>query len=325
MLWKWIKKWINKLFRKTKLVKEIYLSPVTRLSLSSNIFQLNRKHTQVTAQYLQELEVILIENDVELNIVKKILEKLWKITKQSDNFSLNQLTSELKKIMKDYYSTGLSLKSESNKLHNHPHIILLVGVNGSGKTTSIAKLAYWYQLQGKSIILIAGDTFRAAGSEQLALWSERLKINCVLPNKPFQDPASLVFEGIQRALTEEKDIIIIDTSGRMENNKNLMMQLQKINNVVFKLLNKKIDEKLFILDANTGQNGILQVKTFQEYIDLTGLILTKLDGSSKGGIIFSIKNKLNLPVKFIGTGEMVTDLQLFNIDTYLESFFAKEK
>jgi fused signal recognition particle receptor len=111
----------------------------------------------------------------------------------------------------------------------------------------------------------------------------------------------------------------------MENNKNLMMQLQKINNVVFKLLNKKIDEKLFILDANTGQNGILQVKTFQEYIDLTGLILTKLDGSSKGGIIFSIKNKLNLPVKFIGTGEMVTDLQLFNIDTYLESFFAKEK
>ncbi len=209
------------------------------------------------------------------------------------------------------------LKLSSGK----PTVILVAGVNGSGKTTSIAKLANLLMSNGKSVVLAAGDTFRAAAVEQLALWSQRL--GCDIVTKPSgTDPASVAFAGCEHALNNGKDIVIVDTAGRLQTAHNLMQELTKIHRVISKKVEGAPHEALLVLDATTGQNGLSQAKNFSDAINCTGLILAKLDGTAKGGVVVAIRQQMGIPVKYVGVGEQLDDLEVFNPDSFVDALFA---
>jgi len=274
-----------------------------------NIFNLEKNDNRLILEHLEE---VLISSDVGASLSEKIIDSVREMQFENSEALIQHIKLNLKKI--------LSSKSDLNiDSQNKPQIIVLIGINGSGKTTTIGKLAYFYKNQSKDILLIPGDTFRAASFEQLNIWSSKVKVE-IFDKYNGDDPGAVIFQGLNYALKFNKQFILIDTAGRLQNKTNLMSELVKINNVIMKFSNKFVINYYLILDANSGQNAINQATEFNKCMPLNGLILTKLDGSAKGGIIFRIVEELKIPIKFIGIGEAVNDIEKFNLDNFIESF-----
>mgnify|MGYP000451457855 FL=1 len=278
----------------------------------SNVFANNKDIDKV----IDELEETLILSDVGINTSVKICDNLRQELKKQIDKSENAIKELLKKEMEKIL---LSSSEDSNSYSlDEKQVILIVGVNGVGKTTSIGKIANLYKKQGKKVLLAAADTFRAGAVEQLEIWAKRT--NCdICSGKEGQDPASVVFDAATKFKNEDYDILICDTAGRLHNKTNLMNELEKINRIIDKNLEGIKKEVLIVLDSTTGQNGAIQVKSFYEKTSLNGIILTKLDSTAKGGVVFSIVSELNLPIKYIGVGEQIDDIEIFNPKEFVEA------
>lgn len=278
----------------------------------SNVFANNKDIDKV----IDELEETLILSDVGINTSVKICDNLRQELKKQIDKSENAIKELLKKEMEKIL---LSSSEDSNSYSlDEKQVILIVGVNGVGKTTSIGKIANLYKKQGKKVLLAAADTFRAGAVEQLEIWAKRT--NCdICSGKEGQDPASVVFDAASKFKNEDYDILICDTAGRLHNKTNLMNELEKINRIIDKNLEGIKKEVLIVLDSTTGQNGAIQVKSFYEKTSLNGIILTKLDSTAKGGVVFSIVSELNLPIKYIGVGEQIDDIEIFNPKEFVEA------
>ncbi len=287
----------------------------TRNEFVSEINILGHKYHKVNDEYFDELEAILIKADIGVNTVIKFIDKLKKRVKEENITD----TSYLKEVIIDelfmIYVGDDSLTDKINMQTDGPTVILMVGVNGVGKTTTIGKLANKYVNENKKVMLIAGDTFRAGAVPQLKEWADRT--NSLFVGKENADPASVIYDGLKKAIDEKADIVLIDTAGRLQNKVNLMNELDKINKVIGKFIPNAPHETLLIIDATTGQNGISQAESFKEITNITGIVLTKLDGTAKGGIVLAIKDEVKLPVKFIGLGEGINDLKSFDIEEYI--------
>lgn len=273
--------------------------------------------SNISEEIYEELEDLLIQSDIGLNMTTKIIARLEKEVKEKKISETSQVYSLLKEIMVDF------LIVENNKItlkENELNVILVVGVNGVGKTTTIGKLAAKYKMMGKKVLLGAGDTFRAAAVEQLEEWAKRANVD-ILKGKEGADPASVVFDTLTKAQSEKYDIAIIDTAGRLHNKQNLMRELEKINGIIKKKTENNFYESILVIDGTTGQNGLNQAKEFNEVTDLTGFIVTKLDGTAKGGIVFSVSEELQKPIKFIGLGEKINDLVEFEAKEFIEAIF----
>ena len=277
----------------------------------NNVFSTFRK---VDEELLEELEEVLIMSDIGMETSVEIINQLRDRIKKQKIEDEEDVKKALKEIMKEI----LNVEDPSLKLDTTPSVILVVGVNGVGKTTSIGKIANRLVKDGKKVVIAAADTFRAAAVEQVEIWSQRA--NATLIKKPEgADPASVVFEAIQKTRELGADVLICDTAGRLHNKKPLMDELSKINKVIDKELPEASKEVLLVLDAETGQNAILQVKAFKETTDITGIVLTKLDGTAKGGVVIGIVSENKIPVKFIGVGEQMDDMEVFNPDDFLNA------
>jgi len=287
-----------------------------RSNFSNKLNSLSKKYKKVNAEYFEELEEVLIESDVGVSIALKVIERLLKTAKEKKLEDANEINDLLVDILfADYLEKGENITDISFD-NEGPTVLLVVGVNGVGKTTTIAKLANRYLKQGKSVMLIAGDTFRAGAVEQLQIWADRLNIDLVKGNEN-ADPASVVYDGIKEAKNKSIDLVIVDTAGRLQNKTNLMNELSKIKRVISKEIPNGPQETFLIIDATTGQNGVIQAKAFSEVTSLTGVVITKMDGTSKGGIILAIRDELGTPVRFIGLGEKMDDLKEFDLESYL--------
>ena len=276
----------------------------------NNVFSTFRK---VDEELLEELEEALIMSDVGMDASVQIIDNLRTRAKkekiESEEELKEALRDEIKKMMKN---------EEELNLESKPSVILVVGVNGVGKTTSIGKIANKLKKEGKKVVIAAADTFRAAATEQIEIWAER--VNCELIKKEEgADPASVVYDAINKVKEQNADVLICDTAGRLHNKKNLMDELAKIQKVINKELPDSSKEVLLVIDGTTGQNAIQQVKAFKEATDITGLILTKLDGTAKGGVVIGIVSENKIPVKFIGVGEQIDDMEIFNLDDFLKA------
>ena len=274
------------------------------------------KHfVKVDEQMLEELEEILIASDVGYSITEEIIEKLTDVLKDKRITDPQQARQELISIIRETIGDN-----EPLSITTTPSVILVIGVNGVGKTTSIAKIANCLKNEGKSVVLAAADTFRAAAIDQLEIWSQRAGVP-IVKHSEGSDPAAVVFDACNYAKSHKCDVLIIDTAGRLHNKKNLMDELSKINRVIERELPDCDRETLLVLDAVTGQNAINQAKEFIKTSNISGIVLTKLDGTAKGGIIISIKKELGIPVKFIGVGEKMEDLQKFDADEFTRALF----
>ncbi len=286
-------------------------------ALSEKINNLSKKYHSVNEKLIEEIEEALIQFDLGYASTKKILDAIV------DEIKYQHVNDPklIKEIIVDklfvYYIQNTIIDVDLNIKDGQTNIILVTGSNGVGKTTSIAKIANLYKQNNYSVCLVAGDTFRAGAVKQLEIWANRINVPIFLPKKEGQDPASVIYQGITFAKENKIDIVICDTSGRLQNKTNLMNELKKINNVIKKIDPNQPCESLLVIDALTGQNGILQAKTFNEITKITGIILTKMDSTSKGGIILSIKDAFNLPVKFIGFGEQINDLYKFDLEKFI--------
>lgn len=287
-------------------------------NLFSKLKNLFSGKSKIDEKVYEELEELLIQSDLGYNMTSKIMYLLQRSVINKKISTTAELYEELKSIMSDF------LISENNDIflkENELNIILVVGVNGVGKTTTIGKLASKYTKEGKKVVLAAADTFRAAAVEQLEEWSKKSN-STIIKGKESADPSSVVYEAVDYSLKNSIDILIIDTAGRLHNKSNLMRELEKINNTIIKKIGEeKTFESLLIIDATTGQNGLNQAKEFNEVTKLTGFIVTKLDGTSKGGIIFAISDEIKKPIKFIGVGEKVDDLLEFNPNEFVNAIF----
>ena len=291
----------------------------TRKEFSTELASLSKKYKNIDDDYFEELEDILIMSDIGVNTVVKFVDKLKKRVKEEsikDTDTLKEIIIDELLIM--YVDNGV-LKSKINYSDEGPTVILFIGVNGVGKTTSIGKIANKLKKDGKKVLLVAADTFRAGAIEQLKEWGQRLDIEVVSTTS--KDPSAAVYDGLDRGIKGEYDVILIDTAGRLQNKVNLMNELEKMNNVIKKVIPGAPSETLLVIDASSGQNGIMQAKAFSEVTDITGIVLTKLDGTAKGGIILAIKEETNIPVKFVGLGEGEDDLQTFDIEKYIYGLF----
>ena len=292
----------------------------SRQGFVSKLADLTNKYRTINDDYFDELEEILIMADIGVNTVMDFIDRLRdRVVK--DKISNPEL---LKEVIVDelfiIYVGDEVLSSRIEYQENGPTVILFVGVNGVGKTTTIAKIAWRMQQEGKKVLLVAADTFRAGAVEQLREWSEKVGVS-FYGKEEGSDPASVVYDGCQKAKNEQFDVVLVDTAGRLQNKVNLMKELEKMNKVIHRIIHDGPHETLLVIDATTGQNGISQAKAFQEITDITGIVLTKLDGTAKGGIVLAIKEQLGLPVKFIGLGERKEDLQVFDIEKYIYGLF----
>jgi fused signal recognition particle receptor len=273
---------------------------------------------EVNEAMLADLEEALITSDISLETTEGIIEALRKDIRSMGIKEPSVIRSQLKYIM-----LKLLDKGEAHKLSQHtPLIILMIGVNGAGKTTSIAKIAYKCQKEGKKILLAAADTFRAAAIEQLEVWGQRQGIG-VIRHKEGSDPSAVIYDAIQAAKARQTDVLIIDTAGRLQNKKNLMSELEKMFKVIAREFPEAYKETLLVIDAGTGKNAISQTREFGEITDLTGIVLTKLDGTAKGGIVMTISDEFAIPVKFIGVGEGLADLQEFDPKAFIDALFEE--
>ena len=292
----------------------------SRQGFVSKLANLTNKYRTINDDYFDELEEILIMADIGVNTVMDFVDRL-KDRAAKEKISDPEL---LKEIIVDelfiIYVGDEVLSSKIKYQENGPTVLLFVGVNGVGKTTTIGKIAWKMKEEGKKVLLVAADTFRAGAVEQLHLWSEKVGVD-FYGKEEGCDPASVVYDGCQKVKEEDYDVVLIDTAGRLQNKVNLMKELEKMNKVIQGIIEDGPHETLLVIDATTGQNGISQAKAFQEITDITGIVLTKLDGTAKGGIVLAIKEQLGLPVKFIGLGERKEDLQVFDIEKYIYGLF----
>ena len=291
----------------------------TRKEFVNELNILGHKYTKVSDEYFDELESILIMADIGVNTVMTFLDRLKARVKKENITDTKYLQEVIVDELFIIYVSGESLSDKINMNPSGPTVILMVGVNGVGKTTTIAKLAYKYKNEGKSIMMIAGDTFRAGAVPQLKEWAD--KTGSLFYGKENTDPAGVIYDGLVKAKEEKVDIVLVDTAGRLQNKVNLMKELEKINKVIATHIEGAPHETLLVIDASTGQNGILQAESFKEITNITGIVLTKLDGTAKGGIVLAIKESVNIPVKFIGLGEAMEDLKPFDIENYIYGLF----
>ena len=301
---------------------EVYDKGLTksRNTFSSRLLDLTKRYNKINEEYFEELEEILIMADIGVNTVMNFMDKLRKRVKEEKITDPEFLKEVIVDELFIIYVSGEVLSTNLKRSDSNPTVYLFVGVNGVGKTTTIAKLASKEKEKNRKVLLIAGDTFRAGATKQLKEWAERISVDFYGKHEGV-DPASVIYEGLEYAINNDIDTVLIDTAGRLQNKTNLMMELEKINRVIKKVIDRAPDETLLVIDATTGQNGISQAKAFKEITDLTGIILTKLDGTAKGGIVLAIKEEVNLPVKYIGLGETAKDLQEFDIEKYIYSLF----
>ncbi len=291
----------------------------SRNEFVSKLNMLGIKYTKVNEEYFEELENILIMADIGVNTVMNFMERLRKRVKSENITDTKYLNEVIVDELFIIYVNNETITDKINMALEGPTVLLMVGVNGVGKTTTIAKLANKYHNEGKKVMLIAADTFRAGAVDQLKIWAERT--NSLFYGKSEIDPAGVIYDGLNKAKEENVDIVLIDTAGRLHNKVNLMKELEKMNKVIGKLIPNAPHETLLVIDATTGQNGIMQASAFKEITNITGIVLTKLDGTAKGGIVLAIKEEVNIPVKFVGLGEKMTDLIPFDIENYIYGLF----
>jgi fused signal recognition particle receptor len=292
----------------------------TRDNFVSKLVNLTNKHHKITEEFFMELEEILVMADLGVNTVMKFMDRLRERVKEEHI----ENAEDLKEIIVDelfiIYVNNEVLVNKINYAKEGPTVILFVGVNGVGKTTTIAKIAAKEKKQGKKVLMVGADTFRAGAVKQLKEWADRTESGFV-GDESLKDPASVVYEGLKKAKEEDFDIVLIDTAGRLQNKVNLMKELEKINRVISSFIEEAPHETLLVIDATTGQNGISQAKTFKEVTNITGIVLTKLDGTAKGGIVLAIKDEIGIPVKYVGLGEKEEDLSVFDIEKYIYGLF----
>ena len=312
----------NKVTEEVKKSVKVYEKGLTksRDGFVSKLAGLTNKYKKVTDEYFEELEEILIMADIGINTVMEFIDRLRDRVK-SEKLDDPEL---LKEIIVDelfiIYVNDEVLTNKINYREDGPTAILFVGVNGVGKTTTIGKIGHKLKDEGKKVLLVAADTFRAGATAQLKEWSEKIGVG-FYGREEGADPASVVFDGLVKAKEENYDVVLIDTAGRLQNKVNLMKELEKMNKVIDGQLEGGASETLLVIDATTGQNGISQAKAFKEITNITGIVLTKLDGTAKGGIVLAIKENIGVPVKYIGLGEGKDDLQVFDIEKYIYGLF----
>ncbi len=287
----------------------------TKNALFGNLSRLFSGHGELDEDFYEELEEILIAADVGVTVTEMILDQLRDRTKEAHIKEAAAAQDVLFEILREMIG-----EHEPLKLETTPSVILVIGVNGVGKTTSIGKMAAQLRSEKKKVLVAAADTFRAAAAEQLTVWCDRAGVD-IIKQAAGADPASVVYDAIQAAKSRKTDVLLIDTAGRLHNKKNLMDELAKINRVIDRELPDADRETLLVLDATTGQNAVMQAKEFSRAASITGLVLTKLDGTAKGGIVFSIKQELQIPVKYIGVGEQIDDMQPFDAEEFTRALF----
>lgn len=291
----------------------------TKNAVFGQVNEVIKNFRKVDEELLEELEEILICADVGASTTEKIIDQLRDRIKTNNIKNADDVKTALAEILMNQIGEG-----EELNLSTTPSVILVIGVNGVGKTTSIGKIANNLKNNGKKVIVAAADTFRAAAIEQLAVWCDRAGVDLVKQNEG-ADPASVVYDAIAAANRQKADVLIIDTAGRLHNKSNLMNELAKINRIINRELPDAARETLLVLDSTTGQNAVIQAKKFKESADITGLILTKLDGTAKGGAVFSIKDEIDIPVKFIGVGEQIDDMQPFDAKMFVDALIKDEE
>ncbi len=295
----------------------------TRSSLVDNLKSLLGAGRKIDDALIEEIEEILITSDIGFDTTETIIAALRKRVKR-DNF---ENAEDLYEIIKDEIHNILvaSPSAHNDAIYEipegtKPHVILVIGVNGVGKTTTIGKIAYNYRQRGKSVVIGAADTFRAAANEQLEIWAQRAGVD-IVQQKQGSDPAAVAYDTLKSAIARDKDVVIIDTAGRLHNKGHLMAELEKISRVMKKIKDTAPNDVYLVLDATTGQNAILQAKEFSKVANITGIVLTKLDGTAKGGVVIPIANELKIPVRYIGVGEKIDDLQVFDPTTFTNALF----
>lgn len=289
----------------------------TRNAVMGQIDTMLKSFTKIDEELFEELEELLVMGDVGVPTAQKICQELRTRVKKEGVTDPEQINVLLEEIISEMLSGD-----EGLDISTSPSIILVIGVNGVGKTTTIGKLAYRLSNEGKRVLLAAADTFRAAAIEQLDIWAERSGCE-IIKQEEGSDPAAVIFDAISAAKARNADVIICDTAGRLHNKKHLMDELAKINRVIDRELPDAAKEKLLVLDATTGQNAVNQAEQFRDATGITGIVLTKLDGTAKGGVVLAIKEGLGIPVKYIGVGEQIDDLQPFNSEEFAKALFAK--
>jgi len=295
----------------------------SREGLLSKLGKVVMGKDEVDDDVLDELEEVLVTSDVGVQTTLKIIKSLQDRVKRDKFVS----TKDLQRLLREEVSELLKPQDANRpadfdaEFPNKPHVIMVVGVNGVGKTTTIGKLASMYQMAGKTVLLGAADTFRAAAVAQLTVWSERAKVGIIQQGQG-ADPASVAFDAVQAAVSRKSDILIVDTAGRLHNKVTLMNELSKIKRSMTKVIDQAPHEVILVLDGSTGQNAIQQAKAFTQVVDITGLAITKLDGTAKGGIVIAISDELSVPVKYIGVGEKLGDLQVFDRVAFVDALFG---
>jgi len=279
------------------------------------------KYTKISDEFYDELEEILITADVGVNTVMDFIDRLKKRVKEENITDFEYLKEIIVDELFMIYVGNDILSSKLNIIDGQTNVILFVGVNGVGKTTSIAKIANKLKNDGKKVMLIAGDTFRAGAVSQLDEWAKKIGVSFFGDDR--EDPSAVIYDGLTKAKNEKYDVVLVDTAGRLQNKVNLMKELEKMNRVIGEIVPNNPIETLLVIDATTGQNGISQAKSFKEITNITGIVLTKLDGTAKGGIVLAIRELVNIPVKFVGLGEKETDMIPFDIEKYIYGLFKE--
>ncbi|MCI0513650.1 signal recognition particle-docking protein FtsY [candidate division KSB1 bacterium] len=296
----------------------------TRAGIVEKIQQLVAMRKKIDADLLEQIEEILISGDVSVQVTLAIIERLKSAIQQQGYTETPEIMQVLKQTMQEFLAAPEASNPDWEqrffKPSVRPQVILMVGVNGTGKTTTIGKLAYRLVQNGNKVLLAAADTFRAAACEQLEIWAKRAGVE-LIRNQPGADPAAIAFDSLNAAIARNVDVLIIDTAGRLHTKVNLMQEMSKIRRVLSKKMPDAPHEVFLVLDASTGQNGLIQAKEFTAAVGVTGLILTKLDGTAKGGVVFSIRHEVNLPVRFIGVGESLDDFATFEPGQFVEALF----
>lgn len=293
----------------------------TRDSFAGKVNDLVARYRKVDEDFFEDLEEILIGADVGFNTVMELIDELKLEVKKRGIQDPAEVQSVISEKLIDIYQKGDDSTAALNIQNEGLTVVLFVGVNGVGKTTTIGKLAHKFKSQGKKVLLAAGDTFRAGAIEQLEVWGERVGVETIKQGAG-SDPAAVMFDAIQAAKSRDVDILLCDTAGRLQNKVNLMKELEKVKRVIEREVPGAPHEVLLVLDATTGQNAMVQAKTFKEATEVSGIVLTKLDGTAKGGIVLAIRNELSIPVKFVGLGEKMDDLQEFDAEQYVYGLFA---
>jgi fused signal recognition particle receptor len=317
------KKLTEKITKQTESVTEKFKDGLskTRNNFSEKVNDLVSRYRKVDEDFFEELEEILIGADVGFDTVMTLIDELKKEVKKKNIQDPKEVQDVIIEKLVAIYESGEQSSTELNIQENELTVILFVGVNGVGKTTTIGKLASKFKNEGKKVLMAAGDTFRAGAIEQLEVWGERVGVD-VIKQSAGSDPAAVMFDAIQAAKSRKVDILLCDTAGRLQNKVNLMKELEKVKRVIEREISGAPHEVLLVLDATTGQNAMVQAKTFKEATNVTGITLTKLDGTAKGGIVLAIRNELDIPVKFVGLGEKMDDLQVFDAEKYVYGLFA---